>query len=84
MTRSIRFNLTLWYIGILAVILCLFGWILYANVKSNLLQEVDEILVSQADGTADAIFSFWQALGESDRPTVPWAFPKQKKNHSFR
>lgn len=61
MIRSIRVTLTLWYIGILAVILGVFSWVLYSRVESDLKQRVDERLVSQADGIADTISAFWQA-----------------------
>lgn len=61
MIHSLRLTLTLWYIGILAVILCLFGGILYTNVARNLAQDIDEVLASQADGVADTIFAFWEA-----------------------
>ncbi|MBI1870833.1 MAG: HAMP domain-containing protein [Chlamydiae bacterium] len=65
MIRSIRFTLTLWYIGIIIVILSLFSWVLYAQVSLNLSKDVDEILASQADGVADAIFAFWEAEKET-------------------
>ena len=58
---SIRLTLTLWYIGILTAILGLFGWMLYTNVAANLAQDVDRLLASQADGTAESIFAFWEA-----------------------
>jgi len=60
MIRSIRVTLTLWYIGILAGILCLFGLVLYTNVATNLAQDVDDVLVSQADGATDSLVAFWE------------------------
>jgi len=60
MIRSIRFTLTLWYIGILATILCLFGLVLYTNVVANLMQDVDHVLASKADGVTDSLFAFWE------------------------
>ncbi len=59
--RSLRWTLTLWYIGILALILSVFGWVLHSKVSRNLAQDIDEILISQADGVAEAIFAFWEA-----------------------
>ncbi len=64
MIRSVRFTLTLWYSGILAVILCIFSWVLYTNVSHNLEHDIEDVLVSQADGVADAIFAYWK--GEWD------------------
>ncbi len=66
MIRSIRFTLTLWYVGILTVILSLFAWILYTKVSSNLIKDVDQILILEANGTADSIFAFWQAKWEDE------------------
>ncbi len=64
MIRSIRFTLTLWYIGLLAVILCFFSGILYTKVQANIFRDVDELLTSQADGVDDTIFAFFQAERE--------------------
>ena len=61
MIRSIRFSLTIWYAAILAVILSLFGWVLYTRVAKNLAQDIDNVLASEADGVGDAIFAFWKA-----------------------
>ena len=58
MIRSIRWTLTLWYVGTLAVTLYLFGWVLYSSVKSDLAKDVDDFLASKADGVADTIFAF--------------------------
>ena len=41
MIRSIRATLTLWYVSILAAILCLFGWVLYTSVSKNLAKVQD-------------------------------------------
>lgn len=65
MIRSIRFVLTLWYIGIFAVLFSLFGWALYSKVASNLFREVDAVLASNAGGAADTLFAFWKAEQES-------------------
>ena len=61
MIRSIRLTLTLWYLGILALILCLFSSVLYTNVATALARDIDDVLTSQSDGVAEALFSFWQA-----------------------
>ncbi len=65
MIRSIRFSLTLWYVSILIAILCAFGMVLYTNVKTNLFRDIDTVLITQADGIEDAIFSFWKAESET-------------------
>jgi len=59
--RSARLTPTLWYVGILGVILCLFSVLFYLNVATNLARDVDKTLVFQADGVAETIFAFWRA-----------------------
>jgi len=61
MIRSLRFRLSLWYVGILAATLSVFGGALYANVSTNLAQDIDNVLASQADGVAETLFAFWRA-----------------------
>ncbi len=61
MIRSIRFTLSLWYVGILALTLCLFGGVLYSSVKATLAKDVDDLLASRADGVADNLFVFLDA-----------------------
>ena len=70
MIRSIRFSLTLWYAAILVVILSLFGGVLYTNVRSNLVRDVDRLLVSEADGIGDTIASFGKAELEAKNPSI--------------
>jgi len=65
MIRSIRFSLTIWYVGILTIILSLFGYTLYSNVSANLYRDKMALLISEADGIGDAIFSFWKAEWET-------------------
>jgi signal transduction histidine kinase len=55
--RSIRTRLTLWYTGLLLVILLLVGWLSYEVLAWSLLQDVDASLVTVAHvirDTADA------------------------------
>ncbi len=58
MIHSIRLTLTTWYVGILALILCLFAWTLYTRVARNLAQDVDNSLAAQVDGIIEAVFAF--------------------------
>ncbi|PIU40297.1 MAG: hypothetical protein COT00_02410 [Candidatus Omnitrophica bacterium CG07_land_8_20_14_0_80_50_8] len=64
MIRSIRFVLTLWYLGILTVILCVFSSTLYSKVSANLNRHINETLAAQADAIEDNIFAFWKAEHE--------------------
>jgi heavy metal sensor kinase len=61
MRRSIRQTLTLWYVGILAIILTVFGWVLYRSVSGSLARSIDRTLVVQAAGLADSVHAFWRA-----------------------
>ena len=61
MSRSIRETLTRWYIGILAVILCLFGGVIYVRVVAGLAHDVEKTLVLQADHVAGTIIAFREA-----------------------
>ncbi len=61
MARSIRQTLTLWYVGILAVILCVFSWVLYSSLHASLIRDVDRTLALQAGNVADTIHAFWEA-----------------------
>ncbi len=69
MIRSLRTTLSLWYLGILAATLCLFGGILYTTVSTTLARDIDDVLTWQADGDADALFAFWRA-GHDVTPTM--------------
>jgi heavy metal sensor kinase len=59
--RSIRYTLTLWYVGVITAILCLFGWVLYANVDASLNRDVNKVLASQSASVASTVAAFWQA-----------------------
>ncbi len=69
MIRSLRTTLSLWYLGMLMVTLCLFGGVLYTTVSTTLARDIDDVLASQADGDADALFAFWRA-GRDATPTM--------------
>ncbi len=61
MSRSIRQTLTLWYIGILAAILLLFGGAVYVRVVTGMAREVDKTLALQVDHVAGTLFAFREA-----------------------
>jgi heavy metal sensor kinase len=61
MRRSIRYTLTLWYQGILAVILILFSWVLYTTFSAGLVQNASKELSLRAASVADNLLAFWQA-----------------------
>ncbi len=61
MIRSIRVTLTVWYVGILALILCGFSWVLYSSVSASLTKYLNVLLMSQADGVASSLLAFRDA-----------------------
>ena len=61
MRGSIRSTLTFWYIGILALILVLFGGVLCFSVARSLARDLDKTLALQADGVASTLFAFREA-----------------------
>ena len=61
MTRSIRHTLTLWYQGILAIVLCLFSGALYTTVATSLHRTMDRSLLLQGANIADTMAAFWRA-----------------------
>ncbi len=71
MKRSIRYTLTLWYLALLAMILCVFSTVLYHNVSQNLFHTIDEVLASESDGVADTIFAFWEAARTGTTSPAP-------------
>ena len=66
--RSLRVRLQLWYVGILAVVLCVFSLVLYRNVATSLSRSVDRVLLMQADSVASTIVAFWRAERSSASP----------------
>ncbi len=56
MFAGIRHRLTLWYTGVLAVILLLSGLLLYVGMRTVLLNPIDDLLKNQTQGVAQG----WQ------------------------
>lgn len=61
MIRTVRSRLTLWYVGGVAVILCLFSAVFYVTATLNLVRNTDRMLALQAEGVAETIVAFWRA-----------------------
>jgi len=67
---TLRARLTLWYTAVLAVILILFGSIVYISVASNLTNQIeqtldrtaDDILITLADGIQEDLAITLRAL----------------------
>jgi heavy metal sensor kinase len=60
MIRSIRLRFIFWYILILAVTFSVFAFVLYFHVSSNLKGNLDDVLLTKADGIAASINTYWE------------------------
>ena len=54
-TKSLRFRITLWYVGLLATALLMFGSAVYFGLERLLNQQLNESLVKQARTIGDEI-----------------------------
>ncbi len=57
--KSIRFKIILWYMLVLALTLSLFSAAVYHHFSARLYSDLDELLISRAEGITDAIDMFW-------------------------
>lgn len=48
LVRSVKFRLTLWYVGTVTVLLCLFVYLDYSGLKNKLLSNIDSMLLHGA------------------------------------
>lgn len=59
--RSVRFKFLVWYIIFLTLTLLAFSLILYGTFHKALYDDLDDLLVSRAEGVANSINTYWQA-----------------------
>lgn len=58
--KSIRFQITIWYMLILAITLAIFSIILYRDFSTSLKKTLDDRLFSKAEGIATSIDTYWE------------------------
>ena len=63
-THSLRFRMTMWYVGLLAVALLLFGATVYFRLERHLVGQLKESLVEQARTIAEELLVFVNTRGE--------------------
>src|ERR1700681_1277903 len=63
-TRSLRFRMTTWYVGLLAVALLLFGATVYYRLERHLVGQLKESLVEQARTIAEELLVDVDARGD--------------------
>jgi len=59
--KSIRFKVLVWYMLLLAATLLIFSAALYGSFDKILINNLDDLLSSRAEGIADAIHTYWHA-----------------------
>ena len=57
--KSIRFKILTWYMLLLAVTLFSFSIILYGSFSKVLVNNLDDLLSSRAEGVADSVHAYW-------------------------
>ena len=57
--RSIRFKVLLWYMLLLTVTLFIFSGALYGSFHKILIDDLDDLLSSRAEGVANSIKAYW-------------------------
>jgi heavy metal sensor kinase len=58
--RSIRFQIVFWHIIVLSLTFIVFGAVLYNTVSKRLNNDLNDLLMTRADGIRDAIDSVWE------------------------
>ncbi|MDO8535807.1 MAG: HAMP domain-containing sensor histidine kinase [Candidatus Omnitrophota bacterium] len=61
--KSIRFKVLAWYMLLLAVTLFSFSVILYGSFSKILVNNLDDLLSSRAEGVADSVHTYWHDKG---------------------
>jgi len=59
MIKSIRLRFIFWYTLILAVTFSAFAFVLYFHVSASLKNELDDVLLTKAEGIARSINTYW-------------------------
>jgi heavy metal sensor kinase len=60
MRKSIRLKFILWYTIILALTFSLFAVVLYIHVSDSLKSELDDVLLTKAEGIGRSINTYWE------------------------
>jgi Signal transduction histidine kinase len=61
--KSIRFKVLAWYMLLLAVTLFFFSTILYGSFSKVLVNNLDDLLSSRAEGVTDSVHTYWHDKG---------------------
>jgi two-component system OmpR family sensor kinase len=57
--KSIRFKVLIWYMALLTITLFSFSIILYGSFNKVLINNLDDLLSSRAEGVTDSVHTYW-------------------------
>lgn len=80
--KSIRFRIIFWYVIILTLTLSVFSFALYHYLDRRLLGDVDELLLTRAEGIIDSIDTYWETQGREQERAGKSAEDIEKINRS--
>ncbi|MCX5668149.1 MAG: HAMP domain-containing sensor histidine kinase, partial [Candidatus Omnitrophica bacterium] len=63
--KSIRFKVLVWYMLLLAVTLFSFSIVLYGSFSKVLVNNLDDLLSSRAEGVTDSVHTYWHDKGNT-------------------
>ena len=63
--KSIRFKVLTWYMLLLAVTLFSFSIVLYGSFNKVLINNLDDLLSSRAEGVTDSVHTYWHDKGNA-------------------
>jgi two-component system, OmpR family, sensor kinase len=58
--KSIRFKIVVWYSLVLALILTLFSFMAFENLRKTLTDDLDNMLQLKAEGVSESIDTYWE------------------------
>jgi len=80
--KSIRFRIIFWYVIILTLTLSVFSFALYHYLDRRLIGDIDDLLLTRAEGIIDSIDTYWEAQGREQERAGKSAEDIEKINRS--
>jgi heavy metal sensor kinase len=80
--KSIRFRIIFWYVIILTLTLSIFSFALYHYLDRRLIGDIDDLLLTRAEGIIDSIDTYWEAQGREQERAGKSAEDIEKTNRS--
>jgi two-component system OmpR family sensor kinase len=80
--KSIRFRIIFWYVIILTLTLSVFSFALYHYLNRRLSGDIDDLLLTRAEGIIDSIDTYWATQGFEQESAGKSAEDIEKTNRS--